>query len=445
LYGVGAGASSSSGSANGSLVNDSSLSAKYTGGPSGGQGATAALFVPGGLVFFVTGATGADAASVGNQQGSDGSTSLTAADAQSTVTTTPLVYQPGSDDGPGVVLGVWTGDEGGVQFVPVSDMEDAYDDGAPEADPQGDSGPLWLPGVNGYTGQAGPGAQGWGDVDPGFRVSDAEAAKRLTGLAKMIHDHGAPVSSRYADSKGRVVVYTFADGSRYLEPVEPPSEQYIDSAAAMIPGGIALKSGKGGLVATRAVVAEAFEDAVANRAGQAASAASGGYLSWVPAPILSILLGAKPKAKPGVVDDAAEAAKDASTTAAKGADDVADPIGGATSSSMPAPRSLTDIQARDWYNDRVKEIDAVEKRMREQGVSLQKIYEMTTDLRNKLKLKTRELMQNEALANSLPPPKSAEEILKKYDGDYEKAIEAAKRTNPDVNRVIEGRRAAGEE
>jgi hypothetical protein len=54
-------------------------------------------------------------------------------------------------------------------------------------------------------------------------------------------------------------------------------------------------------------------------------------------------------------------------------------------------------------------------------------------------------MQNEALANSLPPPKSAEEILKKYDGDYEKAIEAAKRTNPDVNRVIEGRRAAGEE
>jgi len=70
---------------------------------------------------------------------------------------------------------------------------------------------------------------------------------------------------------------------------------------------------------------------------------------------------------------------------------------------------------------------------------------MTTDLRNKLKLKTRELMQNEALANSLPPPKSAEEILKKYDGDYEKAIEAAKRTNPDVNRVIEGRRAAGEE
>lgn len=121
LYGAGAGASSSSGSADGSLVNDSSLSAKYTGGASGGQGATAALFVPGGLVFFVTGATGADAAGSGSQQGSGGSTSLTAADAHSTVTTTPLVYQPGNGDGPGVVLGVWTGDEGGVQYLQVGD------------------------------------------------------------------------------------------------------------------------------------------------------------------------------------------------------------------------------------------------------------------------------------------------------------------------------------
>ena len=84
-------------------MNDSSLSAKYTGGASGGQGATAALFVPGGLVFFVTGATGADAAGSRSQQGSGGSTSLTAADAQSTATPTPLVYQPGSGDGPGAV------------------------------------------------------------------------------------------------------------------------------------------------------------------------------------------------------------------------------------------------------------------------------------------------------------------------------------------------------
>jgi len=110
LYWSGAGAgSSSSGSDEGSLANDPTLAAKYTGG-SGGE-----------LVFFVTGATRADAAGSGDQQGTTGSTALTLADGQSTVTTTPLVYQPGSDDGPGLVLAVWTGDDGEVQVVPVAE------------------------------------------------------------------------------------------------------------------------------------------------------------------------------------------------------------------------------------------------------------------------------------------------------------------------------------
>ena len=105
LYWSGAGAGSSSGSANGSLVNDPTISARYTGGSGGG------------MVFFVTGATGADAASSGSQQGTTGSNTLTLADGQSPVMTTPLVYQPGSDDGPGVVTAVWTGGEGDVQFI----------------------------------------------------------------------------------------------------------------------------------------------------------------------------------------------------------------------------------------------------------------------------------------------------------------------------------------
>lgn len=162
----------------------------------------------------------------------------------------------------------------------------------------------------------------------------------------MIYDHGLPVSSRYADSGGRVIVYTFADGKSYMEPVEPPSEQYIDSAAAMLPGAIALRGGKGGLVASRAIAAEAIEDAIANRAGQAASAASGGYLSWVPAPILAILFGARPKPKPDVLDDAAEAAKNAGTSAAKGVDDVAGATGenaASTVSSSPAAKVLTGV------------------------------------------------------------------------------------------------------
>ena len=111
LYWSGAGAGSSSGPANGSLANDPTIAAKYTGGSGGG------------MAFFVTGATGADAASSGSQQGSTGSTTLTLADGQSPVMTTPLVYQSGSDDGPGVVTGVWTGGVGEVQFVLAADQD----------------------------------------------------------------------------------------------------------------------------------------------------------------------------------------------------------------------------------------------------------------------------------------------------------------------------------
>ena len=111
MYWSGAGAGSSSGPANGSRANAPTLSAKYTGGSGGG------------MVFFVTGATRADAASSGSQQVSTGSTTLTLADGQSPVMTTPLVYQPGSDDGPGVVSGVWTGGVGEVQFVLAADQD----------------------------------------------------------------------------------------------------------------------------------------------------------------------------------------------------------------------------------------------------------------------------------------------------------------------------------
>jgi hypothetical protein len=119
----GAGASSSAGSANGSLANAPTISAKFTGGSGGG------------LAFFVTGATRADATNAGSPLGTTGSTALTLANSQSTVTTAPLVYQPGSDDGPGVVTAVWTGSEEDVQFMPVADGE------VQSASPQQYSGP----------------------------------------------------------------------------------------------------------------------------------------------------------------------------------------------------------------------------------------------------------------------------------------------------------------
>ncbi len=324
LYWSGAGAGSSSGPADGSLANDPTISAQYTGGSGGG------------LVFFVTGATGAGAANSGSQQGSTGSTTLTLADGQSPVMTTPLVYQPGSDDGPGVVSGVWTGGDGGWQVILMSDGENSYDDGAPDGEPQGDPWPLRLPGVTGFSQFKSMGEPGWGDDVPVFRPGDVEAARGLTGLAKMVHDHGLPVSRRAADSNGRVVVYTFTDGTTYMEPVEPPSEQYIDSAAVMVPGGIALSRGKGLSGAARAIAAEAIDDAATSRASQAANVVTGGYLKWIPAPIASILFGGKPKPHvSGVVDDAAEAAKDAGTLATKSADDVAEAAGRGAATAAP--------------------------------------------------------------------------------------------------------------
>jgi hypothetical protein len=53
-------------------------------------------------------------------------------------------------------------------------------------------------------------------------------------------------------------------------------------------------------------------------------------------------------------------------------------------------------------------------------------------------------MQNRALAASLPPIKSPEIYLEQNGGDYERALEAVKRTNPEVIRKIELRRASGE-
>ena len=54
-------------------------------------------------------------------------------------------------------------------------------------------------------------------------------------------------------------------------------------------------------------------------------------------------------------------------------------------------------------------------------------------------------MKNQEVANSLPPPKTPSEILNKYEGNYEKAIKASRRTNPRVNESINERRSNGEQ
>ncbi len=107
-------------------------------------------------------------------------------------------------------------------------------------------------------------------------------------------------------------------------------------------------------------------------------------------------------------------------------------------------RSLTDIQTRDWYHARLAEIDEVLARMEAEGRSREEIAKTVHGLRNEAKMQGRELMKNQDLAKSLPPPLSWEEALAKYDGDYEKIIEGSKQSNTSVDTMIEQRRARGE-
>jgi hypothetical protein len=58
------------------------------------------------------------------------------------------------------------------------------------------------------------------------------------------------------------------------------------------------------------------------------------------------------------------------------------------------------IEAREWYNARVAQIDAVEQQMRAAGKTSKEIFEATTQLRNEAKLQARELMQDQGLAGN---------------------------------------------
>ena len=60
---------------------------------------------------------------MGTAPGSTGSNTLTLEEGVTPPRLTPLVFHPGSDDGPGFVSTVWTGDEGGVQFVLAAEQE----------------------------------------------------------------------------------------------------------------------------------------------------------------------------------------------------------------------------------------------------------------------------------------------------------------------------------
>ncbi len=125
-HGAGAGTSASmSGSTSGVNPKGPALSAQYTSSSGGAQAAPAAASGSGGLPFVLYDASQTAPSGPRSQSGSTGPTGLPLADGQSIATFTPLVYQPGSDDGPVFVTAVWTGDDGGWQIVQVADAATA--------------------------------------------------------------------------------------------------------------------------------------------------------------------------------------------------------------------------------------------------------------------------------------------------------------------------------
>jgi hypothetical protein len=107
---------------------------------------------------------------------------------------------------------------------------------------------------------------------------------------------------------------------------------------------------------------------------------------------------------------------------------------------QPKPGTLSNIEARDWYNGQVDQINAVEQAMRQTGKTPEEIFQVTTELRNQAKQLARDFMSDRRAAARLDkesPILPPEEYLAKYGGDYEKAIEASKRTNAEVNKRIE--------
>ena len=120
--GSGAG-TSSSGSAGTVNTNGPALSSQLAGGSGGSQSAPAAASGSGGLSVVLFDSAQPSRTGSGTAPGSTGSNTLTLEEGVPPPRLTPLVLHPGSDDGPGFVSGVWTGDEGGVQFVLAAEQE----------------------------------------------------------------------------------------------------------------------------------------------------------------------------------------------------------------------------------------------------------------------------------------------------------------------------------
>ena len=109
-------------------------------------------------------------------------------------------------------------------------------------------------------------------------------------------------------------------------------------------------------------------------------------------------------------------------------------------SSNLEPESLTIVQAREWYNaTKVIRSDIIAK-MRAAGYSIEKIARQAFELRNAARTEARELMINQEAAAKMAdenPNMTWEEVVKKYNGDYELIIKKSLESNKEIDQFVE--------
>jgi hypothetical protein len=152
FFSAGSGAGgSTSGSAGGVSTNGPALSSQYTGGSgAGGQGnGTVGTLTNAELWRLYWSGAGAGSSSSGSDEGSlaeDPTISAQYTGGSGIGGITPLVYYPESDGPPVFHSGVWTGDNGSVQFVQTADTENQNAGTDPPNRPTWDDAKDWYSG-----------------------------------------------------------------------------------------------------------------------------------------------------------------------------------------------------------------------------------------------------------------------------------------------------------
>ena len=113
------------------------------------------------------------------------------------------------------------------------------------------------------------------------------------------------------------------------------------------------------------------------------------------------------------------------------------------SPTRPKPRSLSNVEARHYYNSKLYVLRLVADRMRSRGAPLRETAMRVSRLRNVLKIRVRDMMADRVKAAELPSIKSFEYYVEKYSaqglsGDelYSKIIETSFTPNPVVNSAL---------